>query len=67
MFMGWPDRWWEDHHWRCENDHVSTAVLLSEALRRDACLACRARTTLTFPEDEDGPLHVELQPTRRTE
>lgn len=60
MFMGWPDRWWADPHWRCENGHVSTVVLRSEALGRDACLvgACRARLTLTFPEDRDGPLAV---------
>lgn len=55
MFMGWPDRWWDDPHWRCENGHVSTYVLRSEALGRDACLAgtCRAPLHLTFPEDQD--------------
>lgn len=56
MFMGWPDRWWADAHWRCEQGHVSTSVLRSEALGRDACLACRSPLTLTFPEDRDGPL-----------
>lgn len=55
-FMGWPDRWWESHVRRCENGHVSTTVLRSEGLGRDACLACRAPVHLTFPEDKDGPL-----------
>jgi hypothetical protein len=55
MFMGWPDRWWDAHTWRCDNGHVSTRVLRSEALGRDACLAgqCRAPVHLTFPEDVD--------------
>lgn len=58
VFMGWPDRWYADPHWRCINDHVSTRVLKSEALGRDACLAasCRERLHLTFPEDSDGYL-----------
>lgn len=55
MFMGWPDRWWEDHAWRCTNDHVSTRILSSE-MKGDLCLACREPVTLTFPEDRDGPL-----------
>lgn len=55
-FMDWPDRWWEAHTYRCENDHVSTVVLRSEGLRRDACLKCRGVLHLTFPEDRDGPL-----------
>jgi hypothetical protein len=47
------------------NDHVSTFVLRSEALGRDACLAakCRARLLLTFPEDRDGPLLVSDEQT----
>lgn len=58
MFMSWPDRWYEAHARRCTNGHVSTTVLKSEALGRDACLvsACRAPLCLTFPEDQDGPL-----------
>lgn len=57
-FMGWPDRWWEAHTRRCTNGHVSTRVLKSEALGRDACLAsgCGAPVHLTFPEDRDGPI-----------
>lgn len=59
MFMGWPDRWYEQGFLRrCENDHVSSMTLKSEALGRDACLAagCRAPVCITFPEDRDGPL-----------
>lgn len=55
FFMGWPDRWWEAHTFRCLNDHVSTRVLRRE-VGGDACLGCRARIHLTFPEDRDGPL-----------
>lgn len=31
MFMGVPDRWYEQPKWRCENDHVSINFLKSEA------------------------------------
>lgn len=53
MFMGTPDRWYEDLHYRCENGHVSTMVLRCEEGPRDQCLAagCRARCFITFPED----------------
>lgn len=62
LFMDWPDRWWDTHAWRCINGHVSTRVLKSEALGRDACLAeeCRAPMCLTFPEDRDGPLRLRI-------
>lgn len=56
IFMDWPDRWWQAHLWRCANHHVSSSVIKSEALGRDACQACRERLFLTFPEDHDGPL-----------
>lgn len=55
---GIPSRWWDAHVRRCCNDHVSTRVLKSEELGRDACLACRAPVYLTFPEDADGPLKL---------
>lgn len=57
-FMGRPDRWWETPQYRCVNGHVSTRVLKSEELGRDACLAsgCMEPLTLTFPEDVEGPL-----------
>lgn len=63
MFIGRPDRWYEAGLRRCENGHVSTRTLSSEALGRDACLAagCMGRVALTFPEDvETNP------PTRLT-
>lgn len=40
QFLGWPDKWYEPIHWCCENGHVSTRVLKSEALGGDVCLAC---------------------------
>lgn len=62
MFMGWPDRWYaEGFLRRCENEHVSTMTLKSEALGRDACLACMGRVHMTFPEDVDGPLAPQQQ------
>lgn len=59
MFMGWPDRWLDDPHWRCLGNHVSTMVLKSE-MDGQVCLAggCRTPVHLTFPEDRDGPLPV---------
>lgn len=56
VFMKWPDRWYESLLRRCGNGHVSKTVLKSEALGRDACLACGGEVHLTFPEDKDGPL-----------
>jgi len=56
MFMGKPDRWYEDPHWRCENGHVSTMYLKSEAIGCAVCLACFKPVWLTFPEDIEGPL-----------
>lgn len=53
-FMGMPERWYDDPHWRCENGHVSTRYLKSSALGRDACLACFGWLFLTFPEDTDS-------------
>lgn len=62
MFMHRPDRWWDARHWRCVNGHVSTTILISEALRRDACLACRGEVMLTFPEDREGPFDPKRHP-----
>jgi len=50
-----PTRWWEPKtHWRCVNEHVSTALLGTDHGR--VCLACYEPVWLTFPEDRDGPL-----------
>lgn len=54
MFMGFPDRWFADPHYRCKNDHVSTCILKSES-KGNLCLECYANVRLTFPEDRDGP------------
>lgn len=53
MFLGRPDRWYADAHYRCWNDHVSKAILKSE-VEGDCCLKCGASVRLTFPEDRDG-------------
>ena len=58
MFMGRPDRWWDAGKFRCENGHISTTVLKSEGLGRDACLDCYGEIAITFPEDVDGLLGV---------
>lgn len=58
MFMGIPDAWYEKPgpRYRCINDHVSSTVLKSEGLGRDACLECFGELVMTFPEDTDGPV-----------
>jgi len=53
MFMGLPDRWMDDPHFRCTKGHVSTCILKSEAKGGDCCLACGEFCVLTFPEDEE--------------
>jgi hypothetical protein len=62
MFMGKPDRWHDDPHWRCHRGHVSTMFLKSEAVGAALCLAggCQQKVYLTFPEDQDGPLGADL-------
>lgn len=54
-FMGIPDRWFAAPGplFRCTQGHVSARVLKSEALGRDACLACMEPVLITFPEDKD--------------
>jgi len=60
FFMGFPDRWFSNVRFRCPNDHVSSRVLgCDDDGPRDRCLACGAPTTITFPEDQDGPLPEE--------
>lgn len=54
MFLGFPDRWYDAHKFRCGNDHVSTCLLRSE-LKGPLCLECGGQVRLTFPEDKDGP------------
>lgn len=61
MWHDRPERWWDDIHWRCENEHVSRRYLKSEE-RGDLCLACFGHLVLTFPEDRDGPLVAPVRP-----
>lgn len=51
-FLGYPDRWLADPHYRCGYGHVSRMILKSEE-RGDLCLACQDNVRLTFPEDVD--------------
>lgn len=63
-FMGWPDRWYEAHAYRCIDGHVSHMGLKTD--RGTVCLAeardrkgvCGQTLALTFPEDKDGDLGV---------
>jgi hypothetical protein len=50
-----PIRWWDDTHWRCENDHVSVCLLNTDHTG-EVCINCWGYVWLTFPEDQDGPL-----------
>jgi len=50
-----PLRWWNDPHWRCPNEHVSTVLYRSELMGR-VCMFCGKPVWLTFPEDVDGVL-----------
>lgn len=52
-FMGFPERWFDDLTWRCENGHVSKVYLKSEGLGRAACLECSAPIWMTYPEDTE--------------
>lgn len=65
MLIERPDRWYEDPHWRCVNDHVNTEPVAG--LRRvnaqvtteysfQLCPECHHLVRLTFPEDVPGPL-----------
>jgi hypothetical protein len=51
MFMGVPDRWFDDLTFRCTTGHVSKTILKTD--RGDECLACRAPVRITFPEDAE--------------
>mgnify|MGYP003423630750 CR=1 FL=1 len=53
MFLGTPDRWYDNPHFRCENNHVSARYLKSEE-KGDLCLACFKPVYMTFPEDIEG-------------
>jgi len=52
LFLNTPDEWYEPYHVVCENGHVSTRTLKSEALGRNACLACMGEVYLCPPINE---------------
>ena len=55
MFLGIPERWYDDLTWRCVKGHVSSRYLKSE-MHGALCLACMEYVMMTFPEDiEDAP------------
>lgn len=63
MFADRPDRWYDDPHWRCVNDHVNPEPVAG--YRQDVheleyshqlCPECHTLVRLTFPEDVSGPL-----------
>lgn len=56
LFMGKPERWYTDPHYRCLYNHVSTSCIKSEAYGYPLCPECYTQTFLTFPEDLTGPL-----------
>jgi hypothetical protein len=57
MFMGKPDRWYEQPHWRCQTGHV-TRMYLKKDPGGSVCLTCGETVYLTFPEDVSGPLQI---------
>lgn len=54
MFMGMPDRWYDQFTVRCTQGHVSRHVIKSE-VDGDMCPACSSPCAMTFPEDQRGP------------
>lgn len=62
MLVERPDRWYDDPHWRCVNDHVSLAPVQGWTTWGQAewsfqlCPICNTLVRLTFPEDVTGPL-----------
>jgi hypothetical protein len=52
MFMGLPDRWYEDLTFRCINNHVSKRIL-KNSHSGDLCFRCFEGTIITFPEDKE--------------
>jgi hypothetical protein len=61
VFMGKPDRWYEDPHWFCENGHVSGNFLKSDE-HGDLCLQCHEPVILgpNIGEAAFAPILVKL-------
>lgn len=53
FFLGLPERWLDEPHWRCENGHVSRYYIKSEELSSGICVECRSKVYLTSPEDTE--------------
>lgn len=54
-FLGLPERWMDDPHWRCANGHVRRWFLKSEE-HGDLCVSCGEPVRLTFPEDREAEI-----------
>ncbi len=64
MFMGIPDRWFEDVTFVCENLHVSTHYLKSEE-KGDLCLACYKNVRMCPPKTTEEQLFKEIKNLER--
>lgn len=53
MFMGIPDRWFDNPRYRYLNGHISRVILICSEGPKDRCLECREPVRLTFPEDNE--------------
>jgi hypothetical protein len=51
MFLGKPERWFEDIHFACKNGHVSGNCLKTEL--GDRCLACNEYVRMIAPMGEE--------------
>jgi len=61
MFLERPDRWYDDPHWRCINNHVNPEPVQgylpgTYVWSFQLCPECGDLVRLTFPEDVPGPL-----------
>lgn len=63
MLIERPDRWYDDPHWRCPNDHVNAVPtqgwridIHEKEYSYQLCIECFMPVRLTFPEDVTGPL-----------
>ncbi len=56
MFMGIPERWYDNLRWRCANGHTANTFLKSEQFGMDLCLRCGAPVRMTAPEDTENIL-----------
>jgi hypothetical protein len=50
IFMGIPDRWYDKLTFVCQNGHISSMCLKSEALGDDVCMSCHEHIFICPPE-----------------